>query len=161
MVEGWVRNALTPVGAYRNVKAWRKEVDMLVDVASRASGNSLIVVTKVWVGASPAELNAWRQYALGTFLLGYSPGHAYFSFRSNHKLTHLPSITGIDLGIPSGAYFVNGKAFQRNFATGTVVVNPGKVATTVGLGGIYLTPAGVHVSVVRLRPHSAAILTLP
>jgi hypothetical protein len=158
MDEAWVRQASDPVNSYRPVNAWRDDVDMLSNVARRKIGNVAIVVCKLWVKATAAQIVSWHRYSLATFMLGYEPGHAYYSFRSDHNLTDPNSMTSVNLGTPTGAYFANSSAFQRRFTKGTVVVNPSDATVKVSLGGAYLDSGGHVVRSITLGPHGAAIL---
>jgi hypothetical protein len=158
MDEAWVRQATDPVNSYRSVNAWRDDVDMLSNIATRKSGNVAIVVCKLWVKATAGQIASWHKYSLATFMLGYKPGHAYYSFRSDHNLTDPYSMTSVNIGTPTGAYFANSAAFQRRFTKGTVVVNPSDTSVKVSLGGAYLNAAGRVIRTLTLGPHGAAIL---
>ena len=74
---------------------------MLVDAAQRDADT--LSITKVWTTATARQTTAIQRYALGTFLLGYEPGHGYFSFRDDHGLTRFRPIWSVNLGDPVGA----------------------------------------------------------
>ena len=131
---------------------------MLYDIASRPTGNIAIVLCKVWVTATADQISSWHRYALATFMLGYTPGHAYFSFKSDHNLMDLNSMTSTDIGTPQAPYFANSSAFQRLFTGGTVVVNPTSAGVKVNLGGRYLSSAGKVITSISISAHGEAIL---
>ena len=64
------------------------------------AGSDALSMTKVWTTATARQRTAIQRYALGTFLLGYEPGHGSFSFRDDHGLTRYRPIWSVDLGRP-------------------------------------------------------------
>ena len=163
MAESFVRDPTSPVLDFRRHSGWTDDLRMLVDAADR--GSDALSMTKVWTTATARQRTAIQRYALGTFLLGYEPGHGYFSFRDDHGLTRYRPIWSVDLGDPIGAAQVIGGAFVRRFENGVVVVNPTAVRIHVGLGshaglsGIRASGRGHRDSRVSVRAHSASILT--
>ena len=162
MAESFVRDPTAPVQEFRQHDAWTDDVRMLVDAAAR--GSVALSMTKVWTAATPRQQTALERYALGTFLLGYQPGHGYFSFRTDHGLTRYRPIWSIDLGNPIGAAHKVGGAFVRQFENGVVVVNPTAVRINVGLGTHAARVSGrasgrTHGASVSVRAHSASIFT--
>ncbi len=155
MAERFVRDPTDPADRRRPEERWLRDVRLVADAAAR--GRTALAMTKVWVPAGARDLEAWRTYALATFLLGYEPGHGYFSFRADHGLTD-PSIAGgPDLGAPLGAYREAGGAYLRAFERGLVLVNPGSATVRVPVAARYRP--GRSRGFVTLRPHSAAILS--
>jgi Hypothetical glycosyl hydrolase family 15 len=98
-------------------------------------------------------------YGLGTMLLA-SQGRSSFALAQDYTSeTRFPVYKrASQLGAPAGAYFRVGAAYRRNFAGGTVVVNPSRSPVTVALGGEYLGKTGTPVRTVTLGPTTAAIL---
>ena len=117
-------------------------------------------ITKVWATSTAAQQDAWHRYALGTFLLGYQPGNAYFTFRVDKNLTTPSPYWDVPIGVPSGAYAKVGGVYQRSFTNGRVLVNPTTATLSVGLGGSYVNLDGATVTSVTLAPHTAEILTV-
>ena len=164
MAESFVRDPTAPAEQFRHRAAWRADVRMLADAASR--GVNTLSMTKVWTTATPRQRTALQRYALGTFLLGYQPGHGYFSFRDDHGLTRYRPLWSVDLGAPLGAAHRVGRAWIRRFEKGVVVVNPTAARIRVGLGA-----SGAHAAFtargraskragrVVVGAHSASILT--
>ena len=162
MAESFVRDATAPVQDFRGHDAWAADVRMLVDAAQRDADT--LSITKVWTSATARQRTAIQRYALGTFLLGYEPGHGYFSFRDDHGLTRYRPIWSVNLGDPVGAAHRVGGAFVRRFENGVVVVNPTAVRINVGLAsqGTGLLRAFGRArsdSNVSIGAHSASILT--
>jgi putative glycosyl hydrolase-like family 15 (GHL15) protein len=155
MAESFVRDAYAPAGSFRSATLWRRDVNLLRDVA--AKGDAGLAITKVWSSASKRQTNAVQRYALATFLLGYKPGLSFYSFRDDHGLTGWRSAWGRAIGAPTGSYRKVGDSYVRAFSGGVVVVNPTGSRTHVSLGGAYRR-AGGTVSRVTLRAHHASIL---
>jgi hypothetical protein len=102
-----------------------------------------------------------HRYALGSFLLGYRPGHAYFQFRADHDFTKTTAYEDVVLGSPTSSYFhVNG-LYVRTFQYGKVIVNPTTSSHSLSLSRRYKDLAGVfHSNSISLGAHSAQILKI-
>ena len=155
MAESFVREAYAGTGSFRSTTQWRQDVELLRDVARRGSAG--LAITKVWSSASRRQTNAVQRYAAATFLLGYTPGRSFYSFRDDHGLTQWRSVWGRRIGSPTGSYRRVGDSYVRTFSGGVVVVNPTGSKTRVRLGDSYLRGGGT-VSRVTLRAHHASIL---
>ena len=155
MAESFVRDAYAPSGSFRSTTQWRSDVRLLGDVADQ--GRAGLAITKVWSAASARQTNAVQRYAVATFLLGYTPGRSFYSFRDDHGLTRWRSAWGRAIGTPTGAYRRVGDSYVRRFTGGVVVVNPTRSKTHVRLGGTYRRGGGT-VSHVTLGAHRASIL---
>jgi putative glycosyl hydrolase-like family 15 (GHL15) protein len=156
MAESFVRDATAPIQEFRHHDSWRLDVRMLADAAAR--GSDALSMTKVWTTATARQRTALQRYALGTFLLGYQPGHGMFSFRDDHGLTRYRPIWSVDLGVPLGAARAVDGAFVRRFENGIVVVNPTAARIHVGIGSrVYAR--GRFSGNVSVGAHSASILT--
>jgi hypothetical protein len=161
MAEVFVRSASDGVNSYRNESMWKQDVDMLVDAASR--GKTIFVTAKLWISATSSQANAWRQYALGTFLLGAGED-AYFAFLTDKsKATEDHPWWDADIGTSQGAYFETSSGlYQRNFTNGRVLVNPTSSARSVTVGSGWRGIWGSSVpSTVTVQPHTARVLTKP
>jgi hypothetical protein len=156
MAEAFVRGEMDPIARHRSEAQWKQDVDMLSDAGAR--GESVLAITKVWVSATQAQLDAWHKYSLASFLLAAN-GYTHFSFRADHALAGDEPWSHIDLGSPLGAYAKVDGVYQRTFANGRVLVNPTLSTLTVPLGGSYITIEGLTTSSVTLQPNSAEILT--
>jgi hypothetical protein len=155
MAESFVRDPYSPAGSFRRTTQWRQDVRLVRDVASR--GDTGLVITKVWSRATNRQTNAVQRYALATFLLGYTPGLSFYSFRDDHGLTSWRSAWGRQIGTPTGPYERVGDSYVREFTGGVVVVNPTGSKTRVSLGGAYRRGDGT-VNRVTLRAHHGSIL---
>ena len=158
MSEVFVREPGGGVNVYRNEATWKKDVDMVADAVAR--GSRIVVTTKVWCSATAAQIDAWHRYALGTFLLGYAPGRAFFTFRSDHAHSAPSSYWDVNVGTPTAPYAKVGGVYRRPFSNGLVLVNPTTSPATVALGARYRNLNGSEVTSVTLQPHTAQILTL-
>ena len=158
VLETFGRDAGDPIGQYRSLADWKADVDVLVDLDRR--GVRALTITKTWVPATTTQVNDWRQYALGTFLLGAGEG-ARFSFVSAAGL-ETPSedswILHVPLGSPVGGYRPADGVYQRDFANGRVLVNPGTGPVRVALGETLHTPSCTAVTAVTVPAHSARLL---
>jgi hypothetical protein len=157
MAEVFVREPGSPVNFYRNETTWKKDVDMVADAVAR--GSRIVVTTKVWTSATAAQIDDWHRYALATFLLGYSPGRAFFTFRSDHLHSTPSPYWDVPIGAPTGPYAKVGSIYRRAFSNGLVLVNPTTSSATMALPGSYATLNGNVVTSVTLPPHTGQILT--
>ncbi len=162
MMEAFMRSSRWRTSYYKGVTAWRQDVAALADAARRRQGSIVLAITKVWSSATSAQISSWHRYALASFLLGYKPNHAYFSFRSNHRLTTPYRWWDVRLGAPSGDFHrVRTGMYVRAFGNGLVVVNPTSSAHSMRLRTRYVDLAGVTRragSALRLPAHTAQIL---
>ena len=157
--EAWLRAPAASAGSYETEAQWKQEIDFLAD--ANTAGSVALTMTKTWGGGTAAQKEAYRQYALASFLLG-NGGHSYFYFSADRPdagtadspLYHLP------LGSPTGPYTHPSGVYQRAFTNGRVVVNPSTATVRLALGAAYRTPSGGSVTSVTLPPHTAQILTL-
>ncbi len=157
MAEQFVRDPTEPASNVHGGTSWRMDVRMLSNAANRE--RVALSMTKVWTHATARQVAAVHRYALGTFLLGYRPGHGFFSFRTDHGLTRFRPIWNTSLGLPTGPVVKQGRAFLRPFQRGIVVVNPRDSRITVHLSSGFRKAGGRTVDTVTLRGHRAAILT--
>lgn len=161
MSEAFIRSASSGVTKYKGEDGWKNDVDMLADTGRRSTGNIAFAVTKVWCKATASQINSLHRYALGSFLLGYRPGHAYFQFRSDHDFTTTTSYEDVVLGSPTSSYFrVNG-LYVRTFQYGKVIVNPTTSSHSLSLSRRYKDLSGIfHSNSISLGAHSAQILKI-
>ncbi len=157
MAEVFVREPRSAVNFYRNEVTWKKDVDMVADAVAR--GSRIVVTTKVWSTATAAQIDTWHRYALATFLLGYAPGKAFFTFRSDHLHSTPSPYWDVPIGTPSGPYSKAGAVYRRVFSNGLVLVNPTTSSATVALSEPYRNLGGTLVTSVTLAPHTGQILT--
>jgi hypothetical protein len=161
--EVWLRGPGTPASAFPTLDKWKTEVRMLADAS--AAGGVVNATVKIWTGATAAQKEQWRRYSYGSFLLG-NTGHATFEFtaaRTVRDATADSPLYSLALGAPSETgtvdSYARGGVYQRAFANGLVLVNPGTKAVTVSLDGAHKTAAGQTVTQVSVPAHDAAILT--
>jgi hypothetical protein len=159
MSEAFMRSASSGASKYKGEPAWKNDVDMLADVGQRSTGGIAFAVTKVWCSASSTQISAWHRYALGSFLLGYRPGHAYFQFRTNHELTTPYSYEDVVLGNPTANYVHTNGLYVRTFQNGKVIVNPTTSSHSVSLSRRYVDLSGTYRSnSISLPAHTAQVL---
>jgi putative glycosyl hydrolase-like family 15 (GHL15) protein len=157
--EAWLKAPAAPVTSFETETQWRQDVNLLSD--DNAAGGVALTMTKTWGGGTAAQKEAYRLYALASFLLG-NTGHSYFYFSANtsDKATVDSPLYHLPLGSPTGAYARAGGLYQRSFSNGRVLVNPATATVKLALGATYKTPSGASVTSVTLAPHTAQILTL-
>ena len=160
LAEAFIRASRDGIRKYRTERAWRQDVDMLVDAGAR--GDPILALTKAWVTGTAAQKRAWHRYALASFLLG-SDGRSRFSFSSGRDRdpTRDHPWWKVELGAPTGRYGKADGVYQRSFTNGKVLVNPTDRTFTVWLGGPYVDLRGTVRTSVTLGPHDAEILTRP
>jgi hypothetical protein len=165
MMEAFMRAARWRTTYYKGETAWRQDVNSLIDAANRSQGSIVLAVTKVWSSATPAQVAKWHRYALGSFLLGYKPGHAYFTFRDDQQLSSPSPWWDVRLGSPVGSYVRRASGlYVRNFSHGKVVVNPTTRRHSLTLASRYVDLGGATRragSKLGLPPHTAQILRDP
>ena len=157
MPESWMRSAYQGADTWRSEAGWKSDVDMLADAGKR--GESVLTITKVWASATQAQKDQWYTFSLASFLLG-NDGHSYFGFSSAAPggTTADHAQLGVSLGEPLADYSKTGGVYQRDFSAGKVLVNPGKLAVTVSLGGVYFVDSGLPITSVTMAPHTGRIL---
>ena len=163
--EVWMRSPGQPLTTFPTDAAWRSEVQMLSDSSVLDRGVNATV--KTWTAGTTAQIEQWRRFTLGSFLLG-NQGHATFEFSGSQTqiawsddspLYHLA------LGAPTETYpsiasYLHGGVYTRGFTNGEVLVNTGTAPVTVTLAGTYYTVDHQAVGQVTVQPHDAVILTL-
>ncbi|PZR79629.1 MAG: hypothetical protein DLM65_10165 [Candidatus Aeolococcus gillhamiae] len=106
------------------------------------------------------DVTAMR-YTRGSFLLGWNgrAGSALIYRPDPDLVDPYAADWTTDVGAPSGARYAVGIGWRRDFAAGTVVINPaGSGSQTFDLRGNYRMPDGSVVSSVTLGPTSALVL---
>jgi hypothetical protein len=163
--EIWMRGPSASITAFPTDAAWRNEVSMLADSSTNDRGVNATV--KTWTAATTAQIEQWRRFSLGSFLIG-NGGHATYEFSAQQKqvawsddspLYHMAIGTPTQT-FPSVESYLSGGVYQRAFTNGKVLVNTGTAAVTVALGGTYLTVDRQAVTQVTVAPHDAVILTM-
>lgn len=159
--EIWLRDGRTPITGWPDEPTWKKNVDMLVDAAS--IGGSILAQTKVWITATPEQIDAWHRYALASFLLG-NDGKSWFTFSDARTLAAATidhPWDRVDVGVPTGPYERVDGVYQRSFTNGFAAVNPTTAPATVTLPpGVYTNLNGEIVTSETLPPHGGDVFTL-
>jgi hypothetical protein len=101
-----------------------------------------------------------QRYARGSFLLDWDGGPSSLIYEPSDPEAQDPynSIWTTSLGAPLGSRYQAGVAWRRNYAGGTVVVNPSTGPVTVSLGGTFAQSDGTLVSSVTVPSADAAVL---
>jgi hypothetical protein len=128
-------------------------------------GIPLLTITKLWVPATQPEIDAWRQFALATYLMG-TQGTSAFFFSSSFAIdrtTYLPWYN-TPLGSPTAQYAFSAtyQVWERQFSTGLVVVNTDVKPHTVTFpsGNTYYSMVGHQaMTSATMAPGSGLILT--
>lgn len=156
--EHFMRLADAKVADHKVEDKWRQDVDMLVDAGRR--GRAVMAMTKVWVPATQAEVDAWHELALASFLLG-TDGRSHFLFSSGVAKADFVNDSPwdhVDVGTPVGAYAKIGSVYQRSFEKGRVLVNPTAAPVAVSLGGTFRGFDGTPRTTITLGAYAGAVL---
>lgn len=157
--EGCFRDASAKITAYPSAASWLATVRALQDVQSK--GRSALCWTKTWTSATAAQINAWHNFALASFMLA-NEGHEYFYF-TGHRSDNGNTWYGDDqikVGSPSGSLTSNSAGvYYRPYSGGVVVVNPTGSSAGVKLPATYRTSSGSSVSQLNVPAHSGMFLT--
>jgi hypothetical protein len=157
MIEMFLRSPEAGASSFPREARWKQDVDMVADHGAR--GKTVMAVTKLWSSATPEQRNIWHEYALASFLLGYSGSKGAFVFLNEKALKFEPQWAA-QVGNPSGGYAKASPGYyQRTFTKGKVFVNPTSSTFTVALDGSYRTLDGRTVSSITLPPNRGAVLT--
>lgn len=100
-IENFTRRGEDPVDLYDGELSWLNDIDFLRLLGQR--GKIALAYTEVNVPATEQQLEQWRDYGLGTFLLGFEPRRAHYGFQ-DHGTPALTSQAAwaVDLGSPRG-----------------------------------------------------------
>ena len=160
LAETWIRQATRPINYYESEAAWKQDVDMLTDAATR--GRSIAVTTKVWISATQAQMDQWHAFSLASFLLG-TQGTAYYAFLApktpagfvaNYAWDHLA------VGSPLNTYSKGAGVYRRNFSNALVVVNPTSLSHSITVHHNCTTLGGVVIlngALMTLGPETGEI----
>ena len=160
-MEDFLRGAGDPVTSVPVGADWRRDFRVVRDLGRHHVLG--LFTTKLWVGASRAQVARWQAYAMATFLLG-SDGRSYFAFTSSRTRA---GATGADLPyrMPKRlgaslrpARLLESGAMKRRFEHGVAVVNPTRHWSEVHLGRSYRTLGGRRVHRLTLAPGTGDVL---
>lgn len=160
MAEAWLRQQDAPVTTTLTTSQWLANVNMIG--AIEATGKPALVITKLWVPATNAQQDAWRQFALASFLMG-TQGRSAFFFSTSFAIPRTMPLPwyNTQLGNPSGLYSYQPASgvYQRTFAAGLVLVNADSKPHTVTLAHPYYTLARQAITSATMLPSSGLVLT--
>jgi hypothetical protein len=156
MIEMFLRSPEAGASSFPREARWKQDVDMVADHGAR--GKTVMAVTKLWSSATPDQRAIWHEYALGSFLLGYSGSNGAFVFL-NEKTLKYESQWATQIGAPSGPYSkASAGYYQRSFTKGKVFVNPTSSTYSINLDGSYRTLDGRTVTSISLPSNRGAVL---
>jgi hypothetical protein len=137
---------------------WQQNVQMLIDNNRNGTG-ALLNYT-----ASSTNLEAQREYATASFLIGRGP-HQFlqFSDATHQSFQQLSPLYNMPIGQPLTTYtsvtsYLHGGVYRRDYTNGTAIANPGSSTVTVALGGTYTDVNGNTMTSVSLAPHTGIVL---
>jgi Hypothetical glycosyl hydrolase family 15 len=119
---------------------WQASTDELLALAA---ADKLMILQNYL--SDPTDV-ATRMYYLGNYLL-VKGHHTYLDYFASGPLEWYPEWT-VDLGAPSGAQATDvstmlvGGVYRRDFASGSVLVNPSPSPVTVSITGNQVVPSG-------------------
>jgi hypothetical protein len=160
-MEDFLRGAYDPVGDLPTGVDWRRDLRVVRDLERRDRVG--LFTTKLWVGASRAQVAQWQAYAMATFLLA-AQGGSYFAFtdartQAGATGSRLPYRMPRRLGpaLDHAERLDNGVVLRR-FGHGLAVANPTRHRAVLDLRRAHRTLAGNDVRRVVLPPASGADL---
>lgn len=113
--ESWMRSAGSSAATYPSLAAWQADLAVPADHA--------FCVIKVWTSATQQQIDEWRRFSYGTFLLAQT-GQSLYEFTPSNK-------TGWDEaaytlpGSPLAAMVSHADGlYTRKYTAGLVIVNP-------------------------------------
>ena len=107
------------------------------------------------------KVNTMTKYCYSIFLLGTNGDQAYWGWNdwySSDESQGYQTISETQIGLPTGAYYLNQNVYMRNFTQGKVVVNLSAYSRTVNFGEYYKLLNGTVISSEILNPYSGEIL---
>ena len=116
---------------------------------------------KTYIGITYGPISDIRaqRYSRGSFLLHWDGGPSALIYHPGKGVDGWAPDWTVNLGPPLGPRYQVGQAWRRDFAGGTVVLNPSSMAdAAVDLGGRYVLPNGEEARSVILEPASALML---
>jgi hypothetical protein len=158
VAESWMRTQGSSAGSFPTEAQWLQDVNLLTSTS--ATGSHAFVITKVWTGATQAQVDAWHLFSLATFLMG-ADGSQYYEFSGTNSFAGVLSDSAWDhapIGNPTGPYAVSNSLYQRTFSNGLVTVNLGPAQVTVNLSGSYVDLNGNPVTTLTLAQYGASVL---
>ena len=119
-IEGFTRWGGAPVAQARKAPAWNEDLAFLELLGAR--NKTALAYTKVDPSATPAQLNALRDYALGSFLVAFAPGRASFGFDDGKRIPATASTADWATGLssPTGLRSRINGGWQRAFGSKTL-----------------------------------------
>jgi len=162
LAEGFVHFGGWPNSRQETKVQWLAEINQISD--TEFNGKYILIGS----GSLEVTLPSMVEYCYASFLIGYNPSsHAYFYWHSNaeggYGTLYWTSLWDMDIGEPTGNYYVENGIYKRNFTNGLVLVNPqnsgtGYDSVTVNLGSNYINSSGQTVYSVTLTPKTSAVL---
>jgi len=152
-------------GTFYSEDNWKKSVDFVVliqDNFLNQAGKIFLPHSRCAVNQIPAGCTSEQMatFAFSSLLLGINRSQNYLSLQGAMLLDEVQSLFKIDLGVPTGNYYVTegGHVYARDFTKIKVLVNPTDQPYLVYLDGEYETFDGQIVSSFNMEPHTGLIL---
>jgi hypothetical protein len=153
--EYWMKWGSGPGGQYGE-RGW-DDLEAVFETVQRAGKIFLATTT-----GPDGDVRSMR-WARASFLVGWTGGPSALIFDPGASVDPWSPEWTIDIGRPRAPRLrVGAQAWRRDYTGGTAVLNASSTASaTVQLGGSYLTPEGVPVTEVTLKPLTGLVLRLP
>lgn len=154
-----------PISGTRDFKgeaAWKRDIDFL----SSISANDQVVLVSTRLGRADVSADLaeqWLNYAVASFLLGKNGARTYFQLDVGGPVSSADTpVLNVPIGAPEGSYTkLASGIFQRKFANGIALVNPGERSQSADLDTEYATLSGARVKRVTLSPDTGIVLVKP
>jgi putative glycosyl hydrolase-like family 15 (GHL15) protein len=150
--ESWMKWGSGRGGHYGAV-GW-DDLQGVFDTVQRAGKIFLTTTT------APADDVRSMRWGRASFLVGWNGGPSAFIFDPNAPIDPWSAEWTIDVGRPIASRVrVGASVWRRDYTGGTAVVNTSEQAPqTVQLGSSYLTPEGVPITELTLKPMTGLVL---
>lgn len=161
-IGSFLRAPISGTKEFKPEAAWKRDVDFL----SAISSNDQIVLlsTRFSRGDLPADLaEQWLNYAVASYLLGKNGARTYFQLEISGTVSSaLAPVLNVPIGASDGSYTkLAGGLYQRIFANGLALVNPGDKTQSADLEQEYVTVSGARVKKVTLSSDTGIVLLKP
>ena len=159
-MEDFLRGSADLATAFPGLSVWLDNVNTVADM--EAMGKDGYFSTKVWVGQTAAQTKQWQAFAMSSFLMAAN-GHSYFAFTPSRDQA---GATGANhpyqmpkgLGAPTSAMTSTNGLYERTFANGLALVNPGNAPIDVTINQPGTDLDGNTVTTFTLAPSTGQVL---
>lgn len=162
VVEGFMRWSNSSAEQYPTEQDWLKNISIL-DTLNNKNKIGIIMTSVSGVNTNPAQEKQIHDFAFCSYLLCRSD-NIYFDFvkPSNNRYQDEDEFFRIKLGSPLSNYYKSNNVYQRDFASGKVLVNPSSSKQySIKLPTAYTDLDGRPITQAIMPPHTGLLLVKP